>query len=222
MADTKNGISFQGDGNIFAKFLNPNLWKGNLESEIRKATIRNSLFLIKTIKDNIRSDKFKENAPMTLALKRSTKTLIDQRNLWGAIDHALKSSFESEVGIIQEKASTGSKFGKTKSQLKIKHLVELMESGYTIKVTEKMKKAIAATLSADKTKTGKVTARSRVALDRLSQINGVKNFVVPPRPIFSSVWEDPSIEKVLQANWRKALEVTFKKQGAKGGEEKDK
>jgi len=219
---SKSYLSFSGDVSLFKKFLNKEVWRGNLEREIRKATIRNSLFLIKKIKDNIRNDEFAENASMTLALKRSNKALIDNRNLWNAIDHKLKSSFESEVGILENRASTGSKFGKAKSQMNIKHLVELIESGYTIKVTEKMRKALMASLNEDRTKSGKLKEKSRVALQRAkSAFAGGGTWVVPPRPLFTKVWDDPTINDVIQENWKRALEGAFKAQGAKDGEHKD-
>lgn len=218
----KNFIGVSGDLNIFERFINPQLWKGNLEKEIRKATIRNALFLIKAVKDNIRNKEYVENAPMTLAFKRSDISLLDQRNLWRGVDSIIKSSFEAEVGIIANKGSTGSKFGKAKSQINLKDLVELMESGYTITVTEKMKKAIAAALNSDRNKKGEVKKKSSVALQRLGMIVGGKSYVVPPRKVFSKVFEDPAIAKVITANWRSALEGAFKHQGAKGGEHKDK
>lgn len=217
----KSFIGFSGDVNIFKQFLNPNVWRGNLEREIKKATIRNALFLVKMVKKNINDEVYAENSPMTLALKRTKKPLTDQRNLWRAIDSTIKSSFEAEVGIVSNRGSTGSKFGKAKSQINIKDLVELMETGYTITVTKKMKQAIAASLNSDKTKTGKIKKKSRVSLQRLKQIVGGQTFVVPPRPLLTKVWEDPSVAKVIQQNWRMALEGTFKKQGAKGGEHRD-
>lgn len=216
-----NLVSFAGDVNIFKKFINPQLWKGNLEREIRKATIRNALFLIQMVKKNIRDKEYADNSPMTLALKRSDLALLDQRNLWNGIDSIIRGSFEAEVGIIANKGSTGSKFGKAKSQINLKDLVELMESGYTITVTQKMKQAIAATLNADRTKKGKVKKKSRVSLQRLGQIVGGKSYVVPPRKVFSKVFEDPAVARVIQANWKSALEGAFKHQGAKDGEHKD-
>lgn len=220
---TGKNLKFTGDINRFKQFLNPQVWSGNLEREIKRATIKNSLYLIKEIKEQMRKKgAFPENSPLTLMTSKSDNPLLDNKNLWNAIDTVLKTSFESEVGILTNKGSTGSKFGNARSQINIKDLVELMESGYTITVTNKMKKAIAASLnSASKEGSKKAKKNASVASQRLRKIYGGKEYVVPPRPIFSSVFENPSIEKQLQANWRAALEGTFKAQGAKGGEHKD-
>ena len=104
---------------------------------------------------------------MTSALRRNEKPLLDQKNLFDAIDSVLRSSFEIEVGIVRNTGSTGSKFGNAKSQLNMKDLVELMEEGYVITVTDKMKKAVAATLNSDRTKKGKLKKGASIALKRL-------------------------------------------------------
>lgn len=217
----QEGMTFKGDIKAFDKFLSPNVINGNLEREIRKATIRASLYLIKRVKDEIRGG-FSENASMTLNFKRSNKPLIDQRNLWNAIDHKLKNSFESEVGVLTKSASTGSKFGQTKKSIGMQKVVELMEEGYTITVTDKMRKALIASLNSDRTKSGKLKKRSRVALERAkSAFAGGGTWVVPPRPLLSKVFDDPNVHSVIQYYWRKALEETFRSSGAKNGEHKD-
>jgi len=217
-------FDFSGDVQRFRRFLNPQNWTGNIEKNIRKATIRNALFLQKKVKQLIRDEDYAANSEMTLALKGSNKPLIDQRNLFNAIDTVVYNSFSGEVGILRNAGSTGSKFGKAKSQINIKDLVELMESGYTITVTQKMRQAIAMTLQGDLTSKGKLRAKSRTALERLSENrgSGSQTYIVPPRPLLSKVFEDPTTEKVLVHNWRAALEGTFLAMGALGGEHKDK
>ena len=216
-------LEFTGDIERFRRFLSPTLWTGNLEREIKKATIKNALFLNKKVKDLINSNEYEDNSEMTLALKGSDKPLIDKTNLWKAIDQVIYDSFRAEVGIIRNAGSTGSKLGKAKSAINIKDLVELMESGYTIKVTEKMRRAIAMTLQNDK-KDGKVSDKARVSLERLSskRNQGSKTYVVPARPLLSKVFTDPEVGKVLVHNWRVALEGAWLAQGAKDGEHKDK
>lgn len=208
-------LTFTGDINDFKKFINPNTTQNDINRAIRKATIRNSLFLIKKVKDNIRNREFDSNSELTLAMKNSDLPLLNQRNLWKAIDFKLKSSFESEVGLVSEKDSTGSQFGKSKKQINLKKLVELMEDGYTITVTKKMKLAIAIALNKDKPRKGSSKKGT-------SKLKTGSTYTVPSRKVFTKVFEeDPSIDKVLQGNWRMELENMWKRRGAKDGEHKD-
>ena len=105
----------------------------------------------------------------------------------------------------------------------MKDRVELMESGYVITVKKKMRQAIAITLQSDKTGKGRLKKKARTALQRLSESRGagVSSFVVPPRPLFSKIFEDPKTQRVLIQNWRVALEGAFLAQGVLGGEHKD-
>lgn len=212
-------LKMTGDMEAFKKFVNPNTFSADIQAAIKRATIRNSLFLVNKIKENIRNREFDSNSELTLALKNSNLPLLNQKNLWNAIDHQLRDSFTSEIGIIKNADSTGSQFGKVKSKINIKTLVELMESGYTITVTDKMKRAIAIALKEKSPrKKGSSTAASRIR-----SVKSGTTLIVPPRKLFTKVFlEDPTIEKVLQANWRKALEGMWLKRGAKGGEHKDK
>lgn len=213
-----------GDVQRFRRFFNMQNWTGNLDKNLRRATLRNALFLQKKVKKLIREEEYKANSELTLSLKGSNKPLIDQRNLWNAIDTVLYDSFSGEVGILRNAGSTGSKFGLAKSQINIKHLVEMMESGYVIKVTDKMRQAIAMTLQNDKTSKGKLRARSRKALERIAGARGKgKNtFVVTARPLLSKVFNDPATKRVLIHNWRVGLEGAFLAGGLKDGEHKDK
>lgn len=215
MASSLASFKFTGDIKDFEKFIKPGTMQADINRAIKKAMIRNSLFLIKMIKDNIRNREFDSNSELTLAMKNSDLPLLNQRNLWKAIDFKLQGAMMSEIGIIQDAGSTGSQFGRAKSQINLKDLVELMEEGYEITVTEKMKKAIAIALNKDKPRSG---TKKRSA----SSLKVGSTYTVPSRKVFSKVWDDPSIDKVLQANYRKALEDMWKRRGAKNGEHKDK
>jgi hypothetical protein len=217
MASNPASFTFTGDIKNFEKFIKPGTAQSDLVNAIRKGTIRNYLFLIKKVKDNIRNREFDSNSELTLAMKNSDLPLLNQRNLWNAIDFKMKSAFEVEVGIIKKAGSTGSQFGKAKSQISMETLVELMEEGYDITVTDKMKKAIAIALSKKEGKGSSTKKRS------VSSMKTGSTLTVPSRKVFSKVFEeDPTIDRVLQENWRKAIEDMWKKRGAKDGEHRDK
>jgi len=215
-----------GDIEQFEKFTTVQLLDRNLQKFIRRGTIKASLFLIREVKRQIRQREFKENSPMTLLMERGTIPLLKQKNLVDAIAHKLNNAFSAEVGMIRNAQSTGSRFGRKpgSSTIGMKKLVELMESGYVITITPKMIAALIATLEAQKTKRGKVKKKQGQALAKIGQNAGRRGGVwrVPPRKIFSSVWERQDVKGEVIAIWRESLEQMWKAQGAKDGEHKDK
>lgn len=215
--------SFKITGDIvkFERFMIGGVLRGNLEREIKKATIKNSLLVIREVGKKIRAKDFEENSPLTLALARNTIPLLKEKNMLDALSFQLRSSFVSEVGFIKNAQSTG---GTTGNTIEMKKLVELMHTGYVIKVTPKMIAAIMAALNNRKTKRGNLTGRARKALHAIGENEGgggVKQFRVPPRPFMIQVFEDPRLIAEIKANWNEALQRAWLKQGALGGEHKN-
>lgn len=218
-------FKFEGDVEAFTKFTDPKILDGTFEREIRKATIRICLNLVKEIKTRIREREYEVNAPLTIALAGGKKDipLLKSKNLVNAIVFELNSSFKAEVGFLDNRNATG---GVTRDRIKLKKTVELLHEGYVITVTPKMRAAIAAALT-KRGKSGKITKKSQTLLRTLS-LAGTFNtdrdrvYRVKPRKFMSEVFENKYVQKMIQREWREALERVWKKQGAKGGDENDK
>jgi len=175
--------------------------------------------MIKAVKEEIRNRKYAANAQMTLALKKGNIPLLDERNLFNAITYELSSSFNAEIGVFNSQ-STG---GVSSAPIGMQKLTELMHTGYTIKVTPKMRAAMMLAIMGKKTKSGrKLTKSAKAALSGMTKGSGVSVYRVPPRPFLSAIWKRPDIQKMIQNNWRQALEQAFLEAGAKGGDHKDK
>jgi len=199
----KSFIQLTGDVKLFEKFLNKNFWNRNLEIEIKKATIKNSLYLTKEIRDAIRDKKYQENSPLTIALNKGKDVpLLKESNLFKAIEFKLNDSFRAEVGVIRDVNTTG---GVNGNNISMHKLVELMHTGYNIKVTTAMRKAIMAKLN----ELGELKNNDGVQRDK------AEIYHVPPRPFLIEVWETPKVERELRKNWKEALDKFFKRQGAK-------
>lgn len=207
-------IGFGGDLKAFMMFLDSTRFRGNLDREMRRATLKSSLMLVKIIKKEMSQGKgFEKNAKLTRALKPSNRPLIDELNLRDAINFQLIDSFRSEIGIVDRRLSTGSKGGKNKTLLEMEKLVALMESGYLITVTPKMRIALMMQFHSEDRPGGK---RDR-ALAGIAKIAGSSNdtWRVPPRKVLTSMWSRQDVQIQLRNNWREALEKVFKAQGAK-------
>lgn len=210
-----------GDVELFRKFTRRDLLNKNMQREIRKATIKNSLLIIREVGLKIRAKEFQKNTPLTLALSKGVIPLLKEKNLLDAMSFELRSSFESEVGFLSKKESTGGVTGQTRD---IQKVVELMHTGYTITVTPKMIAAIMASLRNRKTKKGNLSGGAKKALKAFEDTEGGggrRVFRVAPRPFMKTVLTDPKLRRQIQQNWREALEKVWKIQGAKGGEHRD-
>lgn len=211
-----NKIKFEGPVIELEKFVNPRLMHRAIKTEIRKAVIKNSLVLIRLLKKEIRGRNLTENSPLTLSFRKNSIPLLDERNLLSAMGFALKSSFESEVGYVLSTQSTGGKAG-NKASISIQKLVELTHKGFVIDVTPAMRAAMIAELRKSKKRKAKKALKSFNAIDR----RGKATYVVPPRPFMEKVFNRRSTSKILRTNWKEALERAYKRQGARGGEHKE-
>lgn len=211
---TNISIELGGDVKGFLLFLDSTRFRGNLEKNLRRATLRSALMMVKVVKKEIAQGKqFGKNAKLTLALKRSNRPLVDELNLRDAINFQLLDSFKAEIGVVDRRLSTGSKAGKNKTLLEMEHLVKLMESGYTITVTKAMIVALMMRLDSEQTPGGK----RKQGLNAIAKNagSGKTSWRVPPRKVLSSMWARKDIQEQVRQNWREALAKTFKDQGAK-------
>lgn len=202
---SRNFIQLTGDVKLFKKFLNKNFWNGNLEKEIKEATLKNCLYLTSEVKQAIRDKKYQENSPLTIALNSGKDIpLYKEGNLFKAIQFKLNNSFKAEVGIIKNSNTTGGVDGNI---IEMQKLAELMHTGYNIRVTTAMRRAIMAKLN-------------EIGVENNSGVQKPKVEIwhVPPRPFLTDIWDNPKTEKFLKKNWIEALEKFFKRQGAKDGE----
>ena len=205
----KNFIQLTGDIDIFKTFLNRNFWNGNIEKEMKKATLKNCLYLTSEIRNAIRDKKYQENSPLTIALNSGKDIpLYKKGNLFRAIQFKLNDSFRAVVGVLKDSNTTG---GVNRNNIQMQKLVELMHTGYNIKVTTAMRIAIMAKLSKTSVKDSKVPTSNQK----------VESWYVPPRPFLTDIWDDPKTERELRKNWNEGLEKFFKRQGAKDGEHRN-
>ncbi len=221
MAAQGFSMVFKDDPN-WKKFSNLSRFNANINREIKRATIKNSLLIIKAVGKGIKSQNFAQNSPLTLALSKGSKALLKEKNLLDALSFKLSSSFRSEVGFFANAQSTGGTTGQT---IQMQKLVELMESGYTITVTPKMIMAIMASLNNVRTKKGNLTGRARKAIKAIQAGEGgggKRTWRVPPRKFMTEVLTDSVLSKQIRQNWSEALEKVWRLQGVTGGEDKEK
>ncbi len=209
-----SGIEITGDVNAFLKFLTAGSTLPILEREIRRGTIKASLFLITKVKEGIKGRRFTPNSPLTLALSRGDIPLLKEKNLFDALGFALKNSFESEVGVMKGRKTTG---GVASPPHDMQKVALLLHEGYTIDVTPQVRAAI---IHALRERGGRKAKSALRAFDQNTG-QGKAKFRVRPRKFLSSVFKNPSNQEKVKRIWREALETAFQKAGAKDGDQRD-
>lgn len=207
-------IEITGDVNAFLKFLTAGSTLPILEREIRRGTIRASLFLVTKVKEAIKARRYTKNSPLTLALTRGDIPLLKEKNLFDALGFELKNSFESEVGVMKGRKSTG---GVRSSPHDMQKIALLLHEGYTIDVTPEVRAAI---FSALRERGGRRASSALKTLDR-NEGRGKTKYRVRPRKFLSSVFKNPSNQEKVKKIWRESLETAFQKAGAKDGDQRD-
>ena len=207
-------IQITGDVNAFLKFLTAGSTLPILEREIRRGTIKASLFLITRVKESIKARRYTRNSPLTLALTRGDIPLLKEKNLFDALGFELKNSFESEVGVMKGRKSTG---GVASPPYDMQKVALLLHEGYTIDVTPEVRAAI---FHALRERGGKRAKSALRAMDQ-NEGRGKTKFRVKPRKFLSSVFKNPSNQEKVKRIWRDSLETAFQKAGAKGGDQRD-
>lgn len=187
-------IKFRGDTKRFEKFLKSEATFKILEQEIGKATARNAALLQDAIVEKILSKRFKKkNSPLTKALKDSDTPLVNTGELAKAVEVELSGSFVAFVGFLRnQKMSNGGD---------LKKIVPLLEKGFEVKITKRMRKWLFLKMRELNIPEGPRTSSGGVLR-------------VPARPFISPIFRSRRMRTKLNANWKAAIERAFKRLGA--------
>jgi len=210
-----------GDTVKFDKFLMSPKFRKNLERQMRRATTLNSLLVIKAMGRKIRDRGFEDNTDLTLTLTKGQIPLLKDKNMLDAMSYNLRNAFESEVGWLGGRESTGGVTGQT---IPMQKLVELVHDGYMITVTPKMVAAIMGALRNRKTKSGRLTKKAKGALKAFEGTEGGGGrgqWKVVGRPFVEQVLTDPELIRTIRKNWADAIARAYLAQGATGGEHRN-
>ncbi len=150
-------------------------------------------------KQGIAGGIYAPNAPLTVALKKSSLPLVDKSNLVGAITSQVRG-LELRVGVNSPRLGSG------------RLLYEVLHNGATIQVTAAMRRAVMAKLG-EAMRSGQGGAGMADWLaDAHSALAGFSGgatatWVIPPRPFLATVWEDPAFARKVKAILTQAMEA---------------
>jgi len=182
-------MSLEGDWDAYMLTLDPAKAARRIESEIRKATINNCVYVLGLIRKEIRGRKYAPNSPLTKILKGSGMPLIDHADLVKYLAYDLETSFSAYVGA---KKSDGTY-----------NIAKIVHDGATIRVTPKMRKWIAISMA-------KAKGRGRKVPKSREFTGGGKDFfVIPARPFLTRIMQRKMVQNRIRKRWAYAFEVAM-------------
>lgn len=134
----------------------------------------------------IQGGKFAANSPVTVFLKGSSKPLIDHADLFGSVSgKAVSDAYGFVVGV--KRRTVGGK-----------NLAHMLETGFTVPVTPKMRKWF--------------FAKARESGGRFKPLKASTTHLrTPPRPYMEQAFFlDKSFQLVVVTKWKEAVHKTFK------------
>jgi hypothetical protein len=188
-----------------------NAFSRRLQRNIRRATGLNALAAAKKMRQVIQSGNFKSNAPLTVALKGSSKPLVAGGDLFQSITVQQINEDEQFVGVLRTEGDF--------------NLVAVLHEGATIPVTPAMRWMFLLLSKASNGTMDPSKLEGR-ASELFSQFQGWKplaasttSIVIPERPFVRITFESADLIATCKANWAAACQAALdpKKKAAPEG-----
>ncbi len=168
-----------------------------LGRNIRRATKLNALAAVKTMREVIQSGDFKANAPLTVALKGSSKPLVASGDMFQSVTtEELSGKDEIFVGVLRSADQYD--------------VVDIVHNGATIPVTPAMRWMFM--LLAKASDTGDASKLEGRAAELYGQFQGWKPLAtsttaiyIPARPFAVVTFNKPELIKLCRDNWEAAV-----------------
>lgn len=188
--------------------LDPARFTKEMRRQLKMASRRNGKIMEAAVRRHIKKGGFEKNAALTIAIKGSSKPLVDHGQLFQFITSRIIGDFSLFVGVLRSDEHY--------------NIIAAIHQGVTIPVTDAMRGMFFALWQAS---TGvlppsKLTGRAAELWARkpggwLPLKASTKYINIPARRFFDGVMADAALIKRLKGNWRDALWQTFKSRAKK-------
>jgi hypothetical protein len=207
-----NGINFTikltGFWNRVDVMMDPRKWERVLDAEMTRSTCINCMYLVREVRQRIRSRRYKVDAPLTAILKgsRNPTPLVDRGDLFKAITWKKITKGTYLAGILRTSRTPRGESTAT--------LAEHLHEGITIRVTDSMRNLFWHLHQYSIGYSGmQLTGRALELSTRIKRGQivpeigpRVTQIYIPPRPFLAEPFDDPGVRRKLIENWRQGLE----------------
>jgi len=189
-----SGVRFTGPWKKWLRSLDPKAFERRLKIEIRKATLKNCLLVVREIRKAIQGGDYAPNSMMQLAAKYpKSKPLVDSGDLFGAVTHLVINEFSAFVGI--------QRTAKGKDGEDLVNIAAALHDGFEQEVTPAMRRAAFARIREQNPEGADWLEDS---LPRGEPARTV--WVWPPRPFIEDVIGRADVQVEIRRNWSAAVE----------------
>lgn len=190
----------------FAAAISDKTFQKHLKKRVGRATKQNALLTVREIRQTMKKEVSPRNAALTVAIKRSKKTLTDKGDLFGAVTHEQKSWDKAFVGVKQNDSEY--------------QLAKGLHNGMIIPVTQKMRTMFFYLWLASQEARGEhegkpvnLTGRAAILFERFKDWHPLRANTrvirIPGRPFIKITMRNPALKKRLEANWREAARLAY-------------
>ena len=185
-----------GDWDAYLAKLDGHDFLRRFDRHVGRAFKRAGLLLVGEMRKAVRAGKYAPNAPLTKAMKGSSKPLVDRGDLMRALTYdvyKLGTAWVLDVGINRQARGKGGM---------VYNLGRALHEGFTLKVTPAMRAAVFAKLAERQGAKRAAAVRAKIA-----GLGAHAVWVIPPRPfIMDPVLHNwPQVRGLMQEAYSKAL-----------------
>jgi len=190
----------------FSKAIDPRIFKSKSLHHLRRASAQIGVAGESVTRKNLESGSYEANAPLTIAIKRSSLQLADR----GALKKAITSKVIDPLTVFLGVLRTDRRY----------NIALTIHDGSEIKVTQRMRTMFHYLWLKSHDPTVKLTGR---ALDLWDRFKGLWHkislstsvIVIPARPFMVSTFRDPALKKLAVTLWTRAINLTLRELAAK-------
>lgn len=187
----------------FERALNPQVFDRVTRKHIRRATALNAKLVLRAMRKAIQSGEFEPNKPLTVAIKGSSKPLVDfGHSLFQALTDRLIDDFTAFVGIQRKD--------------EFYNIGLFLHEGGALPVTPKMRGLfyLLWLASNEAIDPGELTGRAAELWERMPGGwfpigKGTQAIMITGRPFVDRALEDPDLRSRSKRNWEGALRAAL-------------
>lgn len=187
-----------------ASAVDPRRFQIALDRHIPRATMLNAHLVQREIRQAIKSGMFHPNAALTIAIKRSSKPLVDTgHGLFQAVNIDKINNYRVFTGVLKTDA--------------FYNVAVALHEGVQIKVSDKMRGLFYVLWRASQgsIQPSELTGRAAELWARkpggwLPLAASTQAIVIPARPFLVKAFNDPELRDMVQRNWQAAVAASFR------------
>lgn len=189
-----------------SKALKAPAFNAQLRRQLRRATMLNAKLVERQIRQVIRSGEFERNANLTVALKGSTKPLVDQGQLFQFITSKVIDDTTAFVGVLR----TDDNY----------NIVQTIHNGANIPVTKRMRGLFFILWQAGQGDfpLDRLEGRAAELFQKMPNArygwrplkDSTTHIIIPPRPFIHEAMDDRKLQLRIKENWVMAVQAALK------------